>query len=138
MPKRDRKGPPPPSALMPDPPKPQGPESETDFAIAEPFLFGILALGIVNGLFSPLLGLAVILNPLWYPSGFLPGSMSFLMLFASLVVSTLTIMAAGVPAALYERFFNKGKTNDVSLWIWISVLAVITMPAAVRAIAALS
>lgn len=117
------------------PPAPEGPVESVP--MAESFIFGIVAMGLLNGLFSPLLGYAVILHPLWYPTGFLPGSPSFLFMFASLMVSTLTIMVAGVPAALYERFVSRGKTTVVSLWIWVSVLAILTMPAALRGLSLL-
>lgn len=115
----------------PTPDEPPRPE------IAEPFLFGILALGIINGIFSPLVTFVFLINSLWYPSLFLPHSTAFVMMFASLITSTLTIMIAGIPAALYERFFNRGRTNEVSLWIWVSVLAVLSVPAVLKAINAL-
>jgi hypothetical protein len=114
-----------------------GPEESTRAEIAEPFLFGILALGIVNGIFSPALTFVFLVNSLWYPSQFLPHSTAFVMMFASLITSTLTIMLAGVPAALYERFFNRGRTNEVSLWIWVSALAVMSVPAVLRALSSL-
>lgn len=105
--------------------------------MAESYIFGILALGIINGLFSPMVAYAVILQALWYPSGFLPASPSFLFMFSSLMVSTFSIMLAGVPAALYERFVSRGKTTNTSLWIWVSALAILSMPAVLRALSLL-
>ena len=105
--------------------------------VAEPFLFGILGLGIINGIFSPFTGFVFLVNPFWYPSTFLPVSAPFIFLFASLITSTLTIMVAGIPAALYERFANAGRTNTMSLWIWVSTLAILSMPAVIRAFGAL-
>jgi hypothetical protein len=125
---KTRPSPAPPAAAPPPEPHPG------DLFAVEPFLFGILALGIVNGIFSPMTGLLFILNPLWYPTNFLPASPAFVGMFASLIVSTMSIMIAGIPAAIYERFFAKGRTNVFSLWIWIACLAVVSMPAAVRAI----
>ena len=113
---------PPPAPTTPEPP---------DFAIAEPYLIGILALGIVNGIYSPILLPVMLMKPFWYPF-FLPETAAFVTLFASLIVSTLTIMVAGIPSALYERFFGGGKTSLTSLWIWISGLAILTMPAVVN------
>lgn len=122
----------------PEPPVEPAPATpRADVPLAEPFLFGILALGILNGIFSPALAFVFLLHPFWYPSIFLPLSMPFIMLFASLITSTLTIMAAGIPAALYERIANGGRTNEVSLWIWVSVLAILSMPAVGRALGAL-
>ncbi len=107
----------------------KAPDAEPpDFVIAEPYLFGILALGIINGIFSPALLLALVTKQFWYPF-FLPETSAFVTMFASLIVSTLTIMLAGVPAALYERFVGGGKTSLTSLWIWISALAFLSMPA---------
>ena len=41
--------------------------------------------------------------------------------FSSLMVSTGTIILAGIPAALYERFRGlKEDSNVVSLWIWLA------------------
>lgn len=133
MAKSKPKPPPPPAppSAARSAPDPQHPG---DLFAVEPFLFGILALGIVNGIFSPMTGMMFILNPLWYPSNFLPSSPAFVGMFASLIVSTMSIMLAGIPAALYERFFGKGRTTVHSLWIWIACLAVVSMPAAVRAI----
>lgn len=110
---------------------------ETPVVLAEPFLFGILGLGIVNGIFSPFTGFVFLVNAFWYPSTFLPVSAPFILLFASLITSTLTIMLAGVPAAIYERLANGGRTNTMSLWIWVSTLAILSMPAVLRAFSAL-
>jgi hypothetical protein len=105
--------------------------------LAEPFLFGILGLGILNGIFSPFTGFVFLVHAFWYPSTFLPVSAPFILLFASLITSTFTIMLAGVPAALYERFANGGRTNTLSLWIWVSTLAILSLPAVLRAFSAL-
>lgn len=122
----------PPAASPPPAPEPE-PHPGDLFAV-EPFLFGILSMGIVNGIFSPMTGLLVILNPLWYPSNFFPASPAFVGMFASLIVSTMSIMIAGIPAAIYERVFGKRRTTVYSLWIWIACLSVVSMPAVVRAI----
>jgi hypothetical protein len=119
------------------PAPPPADDAHADVPLAEHFIFGILGLGIVNGIFSPVLGIVFLLHPFWYPSIFLPLSAPFIMMLASLLTSTLTIMLAGIPAALYERCFNRGRTNEVSLWIWVSVLAVLSVPAVLRAINAL-
>lgn len=111
-------------------------ESGPEVALAEPFLFGILGLGMLNGIFSPFTGFVFLVHQFWYPSAFLPVSAPFIMLFASLITSTMAIMIAGVPAALYERFVHRGPTNIVSLWIWVSVLSFISVPAVLRALSA--
>jgi hypothetical protein len=92
------------------------------------YLYGLLGLAILNGVFSPLTFLVFLLRGLWYPF-FLPNSVAFVFLFSSLITSTFLLMIAGVPAALYERFSGKNRTDLVSLWIWVSALAILTLPA---------
>jgi hypothetical protein len=46
------------------------------------------------------------------------------------MVSTATIIIAGIPAALYERFAGvKDDSTPVSLWIWLAGTALLTLPA---------
>lgn len=94
-------------------------------------IIGIAGLGILNGLFSPMLSYAVVLHGLWLPA-FIPVTPSFLFMFASLLVSTVTIMLAGVPAALFERFSGKTETTGTSVLIWIGTLALLSIPAVER------
>jgi hypothetical protein len=91
-------------------------------------LLPVIGLAILNGLFSPYLALVVALNGLWYPF-FLPASMPVILMLSSLIVSTLTLMVGGVPAALYERVFGGLKTDYVSGFIWLIGVALLTLPA---------
>jgi len=97
-------------------------------------IIGIAALGIINGLFSPLLAFALVLHALWLPA-WLPVGPGVTFMLSSLMVSTTTIMAAGVPAALYERVAGKTETTEISALIWIGVLALLTVPALLAMIA---
>ena len=46
------------------------------------------------------------------------------------MVSTATIILAGIPAAIYERFVGaKDDSTPVSLWIWLAGTAILTVPA---------
>ena len=45
------------------------------------------------------------------------------------MVSTATIILAGIPAALYERFAGAKDSTPVSLWIWLAGTAILTLPA---------
>jgi hypothetical protein len=65
-------------------------------------LFLVLAIAILNGIFSPATFTALLLHPLWYP-GFLPQTLPVVLMLSSLLTATLTVMLSGVPAALYER-----------------------------------
>lgn len=92
------------------------------------FIFTIVALGILNGLFSPLLpqaiGVALVMAP-----AFFVGSTGMLFLLASLLLSTATIMVAGVPAALFERATGRTETDGAAYAIWLATMAVISLPA---------
>jgi hypothetical protein len=46
------------------------------------------------------------------------------------MVSTATIIIAGIPAAIYERFAGaRDDSTPASLWIWLAGVAVLTLPA---------
>ncbi len=57
------------------------------------------------------------------------GSVSLTLMFASLMVSTATVILGGIPAAIYERLTGASNSNDVSLWIWLAGTAILTLPA---------
>ena len=94
------------------------------------YFIGIAFFGMINGLFNQALVpfgylFAKVLAP-----ALLFGSESLTLLFASLMVSTATIIVAGIPAALYERYIGaKDDSTEVSLWIWLSGTALLTLPA---------
>ena len=51
-------------------------------------------------------------------------------MFASLMVSTATIILGGIPAAIYERLTGaKDDSTMASLWIWLAGTAILTLPA---------
>lgn len=87
----------------------------------------IVALAILNGIFSPALIAVFALYPVWYPS-FLPAMLPLLFLLSSLIVATLTLMIGGVPAALYERFTGNRQTA-MSGYVWLAGVLVLTLPA---------
>jgi hypothetical protein len=47
---------------------------------------------------------------------------------SALILSTLTIMVAGVPAALYERLFPASRPA-VATVIWVAGVVLLTLPA---------
>jgi hypothetical protein len=52
------------------------------------------------------------------------------LMFASLMVSTATIILGGIPAAIYEHIIGaKEDSTEVSLWIWLAGTALLTLPA---------
>ena len=100
-------------------------------APVQPYIFAILAIAAVNGIFSPFVLPAAILVAPFLPA-FFAQSVAVLFFVTSLLVSTGTIMLAGVPAALYERFSGAKTTTEVSLWIWLAGTAVLSIPAVTR------
>ena len=91
-------------------------------------LVAVIGLAILNGMFSPALIPVFALHGLWYPF-FLPAILPAVFLACSLIISTFTLMLAGVPAALYERLSGDGKSSAASGMIWLVAIAALTIPA---------
>lgn len=91
-------------------------------------IFLTVGAAILNGIFSPMLLFVFLLRWAWYPN-FFPGVTEVVVALASLILSTLTLMVAGVPAALYERFRSSGETTAESAAIWLVAAIVLTLPA---------
>ena len=50
--------------------------------------------------------------------------------FASLMLSTATVIIGGIPAAIYERVAGiKDNSTVTSLWIWLAGTAILAIPA---------
>lgn len=95
------------------------------------YFVGIAFFGMINGIpfFHPMYILAfgysvqLMAAPLF-------GSTSLIAYFASLMLSTLTIILAGIPAAIYERVVGATEdSTEASLWIWLAGTALLTLPA---------
>ncbi len=94
------------------------------------FYIGIAFFGMINGIFNQLALLFALIHVQILAPALLFGSTGLTLMFSSLMVSTATIILAGIPAALYERF--SGATDDsttTSLWIWLAGTALLTLPA---------
>jgi hypothetical protein len=95
------------------------------------YFIGIALFGMINGI--------PFVNPIYlvaftYSANLMAvpffGSVSLIAYFASLMVSTATIILGGIPAALYERFIGaKDDSTEASLWIWLAGTALLTLPA---------
>src|SRR3954463_15213189 len=94
------------------------------------YFVGIALFGMINGLFNQLfLWFALIPMQILAPA-LLFGSVPLTLMFASLMVSTATIILGGIPAALYERYVGaKDDSTDMSMWIWLAGTALLTLPA---------
>jgi hypothetical protein len=94
------------------------------------YYIAIAFFGMINGLFNQLWLLFALLHVQILAPALLFGSVPLTLLFASLMVSTATIILAGIPAAIYERFVGaKGDSTEASLWIWLTGTALLTLPA---------
>ncbi len=90
-------------------------------------LVPIMALAIVNGIFSPWVLAVFVLYPVWYPA-WLPQYAQLVYMASALILSTFTIMVSGVPAALYERL-GGGDNPALTTSLWLAGALVLTLPA---------
>jgi len=93
------------------------------------YFVGIAFFGMVNGLFNSTLLLFALIHMQILAPALLFGSVPLTLMFASLMVSTVTIILGGIPAALYERLTGAQDSADASLWMWLAATAVLTLPA---------
>jgi hypothetical protein len=104
------------------------------------FLFLTVGAAILNGIFSPLLLFIFLLRWTWYPY-FLPQYQEMATMVSALILSSLTLMIAGVPAALLERARrtnDAAETSDLSALIWLAGTVLLTIPALPNILRALS
>lgn len=86
---------------------------------------------VVNGIFSPYLKVAIPISAALLPELF-PRTVEWVLFWGSILLSSATLLFSGVPAALYERLVERDEENDVSMWIWLTGAAVLSLPAALR------
>jgi hypothetical protein len=93
------------------------------------FYIGIAFFGMVNGIFNPLMAFSYVFSKVLMQVP-LFGSESLIFYFAALMLSTATIILAGIPAATYERVVGaKEESNPISLWIWLAGTGLLALPA---------
>ncbi len=100
-------------------------------------IFVAVGAAILNGIFSADQFVVSAFSPFWYPWLF-PRSPEIIQFLSSLILSTLTVMIAGVPAAIYERIRKLPDTDTVSAGIWAAgslVLLYPSIPVIFRALA---
>jgi hypothetical protein len=94
------------------------------------YYIAIAFFGMINGLFNQLWLLFAIIHMQILAPALLFGSVPLTLMFASLMVSTATIILGGIPAALYEHYVSaKDDSTEASLWIWLACTALLTLPA---------
>jgi hypothetical protein len=98
-------------------------------------LVPVMAVAILNGIFSPWVLVAFVLYPVWYPA-WAPATTQFVYMASALILSTLTIMLACVPAALYQRLAAQPSGIVVAI-IWLAGAVLLTLPAVPNVLRAL-
>ena len=94
------------------------------------YYIAIAFFGMINGLFNQLWVLFSLIYVQQLAGPLFFGSVPLTLIFASLMVSTITIILGGIPAAAYEHITGaKEDSNDVSLWIWLAGTALLSLPA---------
>ena len=94
------------------------------------YYVGIAFFGMINGIFNQTALLFAVIHMQVLAPSLLFGSTALTLMFSSLLVSTATIILAGIPAAVYERMIGaREDSTPVSLWIWLALTALLTLPA---------
>lgn len=91
----------------------------------------IIAVCIVNGIFSPYLMLAIPVTAVLLPELF-PRTIEWVLFWSSILIASATLLVSGVPAALYERLIERDTSAATSMWIWLAGAAILCLPAVVR------
>ena len=94
------------------------------------YFIGIAFFGMINGIFNQLWLIFALLYVQTLAGPLLFGSLSLTLMFASLMVSTATVILGGIPAAIYERVTAAPESSNASLWIWLAGTAILALPAA--------
>ena len=94
------------------------------------YYIAIAFFGMINGLFNQVWVLFALLHVQILSPALLFGSVPLTLMFSSLMVSTATIILAGIPAAIYEHIVGaKEDSTNASMWIWLAGTALLTLPA---------
>lgn len=96
-------------------------------------LLAVLGVCIVNGIFSPYLKIAVPVSAALLPELF-PRTIEWVVFWASILLSSTTLLFSGVPAALYERLVKPGSEATAPMWIWLTGAIVLSLPVIARAL----
>jgi hypothetical protein len=88
----------------------------------------VIGLSIVNGIFSPLLRIAVPISAALMPELF-PRTLEWVLFWASILIASTTLLLSGVPAAVYERLIQRKPQGTTSLWIWLAGAVLLSLPA---------
>lgn len=87
----------------------------------------VIGVCIVNGIFSPYLKIALPISAALLPELF-PRTIEWVLFWASILLSSATLLFSGVPAALYERLARPPAEATGSMWIWLAGAGLLTLP----------
>lgn len=88
----------------------------------------ILLVALLNGMASPMTRAVMLLAPLWFP-GLITPSPEAVYQGAVVIVAILTLLVAGIPAALLERVRRVKQSDVVSAGLWLAATSVLSLPA---------
>ena len=94
----------------------------------KPYVIAIMLFATINGIFSPFIVLMIPFVLVLMPEFFLQ-SLSVLLFLSSILLSTLTLILGGIPAALYERWTGQTESSGVSMWLWLAGVGLLSVPA---------
>lgn len=96
-------------------------------------MVAIAALSLVNGMhFSPWFDpVAILLRP--FLAGTFFGTPLVALYITSFFISAMTLLIAGVPAAIYERVRGESDTTPTSLYIWFGTILLLASSALLAA-----
>ncbi|MGD9667821.1 MAG: hypothetical protein AB7U75_02065 [Hyphomicrobiaceae bacterium] len=96
-------------------------------------LVATAGLSLLNGMhFSPWFDpIAILLRP--FIAGTFLGTPLVSLYLTSIFISVMTLLLAGVPAALYERLKGFGESSQTSLYIWLAATLLLSTPALMAA-----
>jgi hypothetical protein len=89
----------------------------------------VLGICVLNGIFSPLLNIAIPISAVLLPELF-PRTVEWVLFWSSILLASATLLFSGVPAALYERLVERSPEGTISMWIWLAGAAAMSLPAA--------
>ncbi len=93
------------------------------------FFAAIMAVSALNGMFSPhFQAIAYVVFIYWLPPWFV-GTREIVTYIVSLVGATMTLFLSGVPAALYERLWERRSDSVIPMIIWLVTAFALSLPA---------
>lgn len=94
-------------------------------------MMGILLVCLGNGFISPFVIVAYMWAPFWFPD-ILQMKQEYHLIGSTMVVSVLSILLSGVPAALFERITGRQDSDSTSLYVWLASAVLLALPGALR------